>query len=177
MKFINYEERKNNFYKADEEPKPNGITYIPDRLQIKHAEKWKSVGLAKDIEITEVEESSDSFFVTPFKGHLEGEFKIERVNESVIPVHKLGPQNEIIFYKQGSIYEDELDDNGLIQYEYKFRAMADSWFALIRCYVRVDEVVIIILDTRIYWEEGWSKFARQFMVKEATWAELKAKGF
>ena len=24
---------------------------------------------------------------------------------------------------------------------------------------------------------GWTKMARQFMVKEASWAELKAKGF
>lgn len=55
--------------------------------------------------------------------------------------------------------------------------MSDSWFALIRCYVRVDEVVIIILDTRIYWEVGWKKIARQFMVKQGSWTELKAKGF
>ncbi len=41
----------------------------------------------------------------------------------VIPLHKLGPQNEIKFYQQGSLYEDELDDNGLIQYEYKLRCM------------------------------------------------------
>lgn len=75
------------------------------------------------------------------------------------------------FYKQGSLYEDELDDNGLIQYQYKLRTMADgNWFALIRCYVRVDEVHVMILDTRIYWEPGWSKIARQFMVKECKWA-------
>ena len=74
------------------------------------------------------------------------------------------------FYKQGSIYEDELDDNGLTQYEYKSRSMADSWFGLTRCYVRVDDMVIIILDTRIYWEMGWEKIARQFMVKRCSWA-------
>lgn len=83
----------------------------------------------------------------------------------MIPLHKLGQENKIIFYKQGSIYEDELDDNGLIQYEYKFRSMASSWFGLIRCYVRVDDVIVMILDTRLYWEEGWDKVARQFMVK------------
>lgn len=96
----------------------------------------------------------------------------------MIPLHKLGPQNEMRFYKQGSLYEDELDDNGLIQYEYKLRTMADgNWFALIRCYVRVDDVDVMILDTRLYWEPGWNKLARQFMVKECKWADLKAKGF
>lgn len=42
--------------------------------------------------------------------------KVERVQENVIPLHKLGQDNPITFYQQGSIYEDELDDNGLIQY-------------------------------------------------------------
>jgi type 2A phosphatase activator TIP41 len=88
----------------------------------------------------------------------------------VIPVEKLGPSNPVIFYQQGSFYEDELDDNGLIQYEYKFRAMATCWFGLIRNYARVDEVTVQIYDTRIYWEEGWSKIARQFMVKKASWS-------
>jgi hypothetical protein len=51
--------------------------------------------------------------------------------------------------------------------------MKNSWFGLIRCYGRIDEVAVLILDTRVYWEEGWNKIARQFMVKKNTWAELK----
>ena len=106
-----------------------------------------------------------------------GECKVERVKEGVIPVDKLGPENPIVFYQQGSLYEDELDDNGLIQYEYKFRSMGASWFGLIRNYARIDEVAVHIYDTRLYWEEGWGKVARQFMVKTASWAELKASPF
>jgi hypothetical protein len=55
--------------------------------------------------------------------------------------------------------------------------MKNSWFGLIRCYGRIDEVAVLILDTRVYWEEGWNKIARQFMVKKNTWAELKLKNF
>lgn len=88
----------------------------------------------------------------------------------MIPLHKLGQENVIKFYHQGSIYEDELDDNGLCHYDYKFRSMENSWFALIRCYLRIDEVVLLVLDTRIYWEESFGKkIARQFMVKKGTW--------
>ena len=47
----------------------------------------------KDIEITEISESSDSFYVTPFKGHISGNVEIERTEEMVIPLDKLGPQN------------------------------------------------------------------------------------
>lgn len=53
--------------------------------------------------------------------------------------------------------------------------MANSWFCLIRNYARIDSVTIIIYDTRIYWEEGWNKLARQFMVKQINWDVLKLK--
>ena len=55
--------------------------------------------------------------------------------------------------------------------------MEESWFALIRMYARVDDVAVIILDTRIYWEKGWNKVARQFMVKKNTYAQLKDKNY
>lgn len=53
--------------------------------------------------------------------------------------------------------------------------MKNSWFGLIRMYARIDDVVILIIDTRIYWQEGWNKVARQFMVKKNTFSELKDK--
>jgi hypothetical protein len=51
--------------------------------------------------------------------------------------------------------------------------MANCWFGLIRNYARIDGVTIIIFDTRVYWEEGWNKVARQFMVKQLPWDALK----
>lgn len=53
--------------------------------------------------------------------------------------------------------------------------MANSWFALIRNYARVDSVSFIIYDTRLYWEAGWKMIARQFMVRSCTWEEFKTK--
>lgn len=50
--------------------------------------------------------------------------------------------------------------------------MANSWFGLIRNYARIDGVTVIIFDTRLYWEEGWNKVGRQFMVKRTSWDEL-----
>ena len=51
---------------------PNSISYLPERLQIKHAEHWQSVEKPKDIEISELKEPSDSFFQTSFKGKVSG---------------------------------------------------------------------------------------------------------
>jgi hypothetical protein len=72
----------------------NHITYIPQKMEIKHAKHWKTLKKPTDIHLTELEEVSDSFFVTPSKGTLSGaNIKIERVKEEVIPAHKLGAHN------------------------------------------------------------------------------------
>lgn len=47
LKFLNFEVRNNAFYKADEAAKIEGISYIPKKLQIKHAEKWKNIDTPK----------------------------------------------------------------------------------------------------------------------------------
>ena len=169
MRFINYDLRQQQYNAPEDQGKVNTISYIPQKLYVQHAQHWKNLDKPKDIEITEVKETSDSFYLSSFKGHIEGQANVEKVKEQVIPLEKLGPTNPISFYQQGSFYEDELDDNGLIQYEYKFRTMADSWFALIRLYARIDAVTILIYDTRIYWEQGWTKLARQFMVRQIRW--------
>lgn len=70
LEFINYEKRAQSFVPCTAEPQPNSISYLPERLFVKHAEHWKSIEKPKDIEITEIKESSDSFFLTPFKGHI-----------------------------------------------------------------------------------------------------------
>jgi type 2A phosphatase activator TIP41 len=171
---INYRQREKMLFGLQTEGvvPPNHITYVPEKVEIKHAKHWKTLKKPTDIELTELEEVSDSFFVTPTKGTVSGStsIKVERVKEDVIPLHKLGANNPMVFYHEGCFFEDELNDNGHAVYEYKFRHMKDCWFGLVRCYLRVDEVCVYILDTRVYWEESFGKrIARQFMVKHGSW--------
>lgn len=155
LSLINFKQRAKMFVAPDTEGpvEANHITFIPPKVEIKHAKHWKTLKKPVDIELTELEEVSDSFFVTPFKGMVTSSHaKAQRVKEDVIPLHKLGAHNEMVFYHEGCLYEDELNDNGVSVYEYKFRHMRDSWFLLVRSYLRVDEVCVYILDTRVYWE-------------------------
>ena len=52
LEFINYERREQAFVAGTAEPQPNSISYLPERLFVKHAEHWKSIEKPKDIEIT-----------------------------------------------------------------------------------------------------------------------------
>jgi len=47
--------------------------------------------------------------------------------------------------------------------------MGDCWFALLRHYLRVDDVLIRIYDTRYYHEFGKNYILREFQVREDTY--------
>ena len=48
--------------------------------------------------------------------------------------------------------------------QFRFRVMNDCFFGLLRCYLRVYEVMIIIYDTRIYHTFGTNFIIREFVV-------------
>ena len=55
--------------------------------------------------------------------------------------------------------------------------MNDCFFALLRHYIRVDDVLIRVYDTRIYHEFKEDFILREFSVRENSYEELKQKGF
>ncbi len=55
--------------------------------------------------------------------------------------------------------------------------MNNCFFGLLRSYLRVDNVLVRIMDTRIFHMFGTNYIFREFQVKENTFDELKLKGF
>ncbi len=58
--------------------------------------------------------------------------------------------NPIIWNEMVGLWEDELGDNGITSSDFRCRVMKDCFFGLLRHYLRVDDVIIRIYDTRIY---------------------------
>ena len=75
------------------------------------------------------------------------------------------------------IYEDELNDNGLSETKFRFRVMKDCFFGLLRSYLRVDNVLVRNIDTRIFHSFGDNYIFRNFQVRESTYEELSQRGF
>jgi type 2A phosphatase activator TIP41 len=75
------------------------------------------------------------------------------------------------------MFEDELGDKGYSKSNVRFRIMDDCFFILLRSYTRVDNVLVRILDTRIFHKFGDDHLIRDFQHKECTYAKLKSKGF
>jgi type 2A phosphatase activator TIP41 len=55
--------------------------------------------------------------------------------------------------------------------------MKDCYFGLIRHYLRVDDVLIRIYDTRIFHDFSTDYILREFQSRQNTYLELTQKGF
>lgn len=98
-------------------------------------------------------------------------FEVEETDER-IDVNKLKVKEEILFYDDVTLYEDELADHGTAQYSVKVRVMPKSLFILARYYLRVDGVLARINDTRVYYELNKRYLLREYTNREAKLSSL-----
>ena len=70
------------------------------------------------------------------------------------------------------LYEDELSDNGMSQLLVRCRVMPKCYLILLRFWLRVDNVIIRVNDTRIYHEFGQNYILRHYQEREAKWDKL-----
>jgi len=147
----------------------NALREVPlksdENIQVATSEEWQ--GSRQDAEtFKKISKPYDWTFTTEYKGTLEG-FSISPTT-SRIDLEKLKIQEKILFYEELNLYEDELSDNGCSDLQVKFRCMPSGWFALLRFYLRVDHVMVRVVDTRFRWEIG-----QKYLIREWTWREKK----
>jgi hypothetical protein len=71
----------------------------------------------------------------------------------------------ILFYDEGVLYTDDLEDCGEAQVDAKVRVMPSCWFLLLRMFVRVDHVTIRLVESRYFHKFGDSTVALDLTVK------------
>jgi len=92
---------------------------------------------------------------------------------NVLILKKLKVKSRILFYEDVVLFEDELADNGTAQYSVKIRIMPDCFFILLRYFLRVDDLLVRIIDTRIFHEVGKCYILREHVTKESKTKDLK----
>jgi type 2A phosphatase activator TIP41 len=89
---------------------------------------------------------------------------------------------DILFFDHIILYEDELHDNGdsslsvktvLLLNIKKKRVMEDCFFILLRFFLRVDNVLIRIIDNRIYHEIGSDHLIREYLHRESPISKIE----
>ena len=184
LRLCNFEEQRRRIY-TQGELKGDHINVLPVSVKVAHHQHWENKTVPKHGAFHEpgtehvapevVNTKSDWTYCTPYKGSVQGATLLP--SHQSIPVHRLGQDNPILWASEVIFYEDELDDNGQSKCHLRVRAMEDCWYALLRSYVRVDHVMVRVLDTRIFHSYGEREVLREFQHREATYEELTKAGF
>lgn len=184
LQLCNFDTRKQIYAeKVDNATNLNHINIFPSEIQVKHAEIWKNKKPIENTEIKVLEKISDCFYSSPYKGTVRvgsqeppAKVYLEATPED-IPISNLKENNPIIWANMIPLWEDELGDNGISTCEFRFRVMNDCFFGLLRHYLRVDDVLVRIYDTRIYHEFEKNYILREFTVREDSYDGIKSQGF
>ncbi|KAJ2083288.1 Tap42 interacting protein [Coemansia sp. RSA 988] len=134
-------------------------------VQVSIAEGWSESSRRNRSDITDVIKPFDWTFSTKYRGTTTGGLEFA-ASESGIDYQKLMVREEILFYDENILYEDDLGDNGTSQLSYKVRVMPSGFFILQRFFLRVDGVLFRIFDTRIYHQFGTNLLIREFSTRE-----------
>ncbi|XP_057376882.1 TIP41-like protein [Daphnia carinata] len=142
-----------------------------DSVKVAIAEAWNES--RADMNIShKVSHPFDWTFTTDYRGTVLGNMVVTATDLN-IDMDKLKQKEKILFFDEIHLYEDELADHGCASFSIKVRVMPSGFFVLLRFYLRVDDVLIRINDTRLYYEKDNQYMLREYTSKESKTKDLK----
>lgn len=148
-------------------------------LKVAYARDWESTREGTTQKIKEVVKPYDWSYSTTYAGSVNpgrasstgaGAFQ---PTEKKIPLELLKRRDPILFFDEVVLYESELDDNGISIYSAKLRVHEKRMLLLCRLFMRLDNVIVRIRDTRIYVDFDTDEVIREYTAKEASFADVK----
>ena len=141
----------------------------------KHASLKQEQSLKKDL--SEFTENLDGLkpydwtYSTNYKGTVHNlDLKPSELHE--IPINKLTKPDPILFFDEAILFEDELADNGISILSYKIRVMPTCLLLLCRFFLRIDDVIFRVRDTRCYIDFDTNELIREYKVQEQEYDQV-----
>jgi len=125
--------------------------------------------------IKEVVKPFDWSYSTDYKGTPSSETPAFEPSATPIPFELLKRPDPIIFFDEVMLYEDELADNGIAMLSCKIRVMPARLLLLCRFFMRLDDVVFRIRDTRVFVEFATGEVIREYVAREEQFDTVKRK--
>ncbi|ODA82794.1 hypothetical protein RJ55_01303 [Drechmeria coniospora] len=145
-------------------------------LRVAYARDWESTREGTTRTIKEVVKPYDWSYSTTYAGTV---VDAGRSNASFgptdhqIPIELLKRRDPILFFDEVVLFESELDDNGISLYSAKLRVHEKRMLLLCRLFMRLDNVLIRIRDTRVYIDFETDQVIREYTAKEAAFADVQ----
>lgn len=144
-------------------------------LQVAYAGSWSSSREKTSAGIKEVVRPFDWSYSTDYRGTEEptAAARLAPTKDKQIPIELLKRRDPILFFDEVVLYESELDDNGISIFSVKVRVMEHRMLLLARLYMRLDNVVIRVRDTRLYIDFDSQEVIREYTAKEEGFSRVK----
>ncbi|CAH0397520.1 unnamed protein product [Chilo suppressalis] len=113
----------------------------------------------------------DWTFSTDYKGTLSENIVVEPTEET-INFDVLKQKDQILFYHDLTLFEDELHDHGISKLSVKIRVMPSYWYLLLRYFLRVDDVLVRSNETRMFHMLNTDYVLREYTAKESQAKDL-----
>uniref|UniRef100_A0A674MGQ7 TIP41-like protein n=1 Tax=Takifugu rubripes TaxID=31033 RepID=A0A674MGQ7_TAKRU len=126
------------------------VNKMEHAVKVACAQEWQESRMDSE-HSKEVLKPYDWTYTTDYRGTLIGEDMQIQVTKTTerIDLEKLKAREQIMFFDEVLLFEDELHDHGVSMLSVKIRVMPTSFFLLLRFFLRVDRVLIRINDTRL----------------------------
>ncbi|OUM55343.1 hypothetical protein BVG19_g4865 [[Candida] boidinii] len=155
----------------------NHETIDPKKLlKVSYANEWLSTRKEKhqnteDV-VLDIYKPFDWTYSSEYKGTVKTG-KFIRDDSKEIPLNKLRDTNEpILFFDDMVLYEDELADNGISSLSVKVRVMKNCLLILQKLFIRVDNVLLRVFDTRVYIDFEELVIIREFKKMEINYDDI-----
>ncbi|KAF4581862.1 hypothetical protein GQ602_006486 [Ophiocordyceps camponoti-floridani] len=143
-------------------------------LKVAYARDWESSREGTTSKIKDAVKPYDWSYSTTYRGTVNvGSGSAFHPTEKQIPIELLKRRDPMLFFDEVLLFESELDDNGISVCSVKLRVHRKRMLLLCRLFMRLDNVVVRLRDTRIYVDFETDEVIRDYTSKEASFESVK----
>ncbi|KAL2005279.1 hypothetical protein VTN00DRAFT_2489 [Thermoascus crustaceus] len=142
-------------------------------LKVAYSKEWQSSRENMHEGIKEVVKPFDWSYSTDYKGTLHPTSRPFEKCSNQIPIELLKRPDPILFFDDVILYEDELADNGITMLSCKIRVMPSRLLLLARFFMRLDNVLFRLRDTRVYIDFESGEVIREYQSKELEYEKVR----
>ncbi|OLN94050.1 TIP41-like protein [Colletotrichum chlorophyti] len=156
-------------------------------LKVAYARDWSSTREKTSAGIKDVVKPYDWSYSTEYRGTLnepstspavdDGKLALQDSTTKQIPLELLKRRDPILFFDDVVLFESELDDNGISIVSVKVRVHEKRMLLLCRLFMRLDNVIVRIRDTRIYVDFETDEVIREYTAKEDSFDSVRRSLF
>ncbi|KAL2811175.1 TIP41-like family-domain-containing protein [Aspergillus granulosus] len=145
-------------------------------LKVAYSREWQKSREATHEGIKDVVKPFDWSYSTDYKGSVISTQGHDFEETSTpIPIELLKRPDPILFFDEVILYEDELADNGISMLSCKIRVMPGRLLLLSRFFMRLDNVLLRLRDTRLYIDFQTSEVTREYQSRECEYEAVRQK--